>query len=105
MSGVVVDVGHGIATCCVVWEGEERPGATSRDPLECTAPVVAEMVHSLLAQCGEDMRTVLRGRVVVTGEDTLQCGCVYCPLREMLDLYAYHIYLFILHRPTEVQYV
>ena len=67
-SGVVVDVGHGVATCCVVWEGEERPGPTSADPLTCSAPVVAQMVHSLVAQCSQDMRDVIRERVVVTGE-------------------------------------
>ena len=67
-SGVVVDVGHGVATCCVVWEGEERPGATSTGPLTCSAPVVAQMVHSLVLQCSEDVRSVVREKVVVTGK-------------------------------------
>ena len=67
-SGVVVDVGHGVATCCVVWEGEETPRIASRDPLDCTAAVVAQMVHSLVAQCSDERKTVLRERVVVTGE-------------------------------------
>lgn len=72
-SGVVVDVGHGVATCCVVWEGEERPGPTSADPLTCSAPVVAQMVHSLVAQCSQDMRDVIRERIVVTGEPEFMC--------------------------------
>lgn len=72
-SGVVVDVGHGVATCCVVWEGEEWeggecPGSLSCDPLECTAPAVAKMVHSLLqTSCTAEMRAVLQERVVLTG--------------------------------------
>ena len=61
-------MGHGVATCCVVWEGEERPGATSTDPLTCSAPVVTQMVHSLVLQCSEDVRNVVREKVVVTGK-------------------------------------
>ena len=67
-SGVVVDVGHGVATCCAVWEGEECPGSTSCDPLECTAPTAAKMVHALLAACSKETRAVLQERVVVTGK-------------------------------------
>ena len=67
-SGVVVDVGHGVATCCAVWEGEERPGSIAQDPLKCTAFVLAEMVNSVLASCTEEMRSVLRERVVLTGK-------------------------------------
>ena len=70
-SGVVVDVGHGVATCCAVWEGEECPGSSSCDPLECTASAVAKMVQSvLLTSRTEEMRVVLRERVVVTGKNT-----------------------------------
>lgn len=85
-SGVVVDVGHGVATCCVVWEGEEWeggecPGSVSCDPLECTAPAVAKMVHSLLqTSCTAEMRAVLQERVVLIGLfeflTSLLCGCM-----------------------------
>ena len=65
---MVVDVGHGKASCCAVWEGEERPGAILQDPLDCTAAFVANMVDTVVTQCEEEeMRAVLRERVVVTG--------------------------------------
>ena len=65
--GVVVDVGHGVATCCVVWEGDEWPGSCSCDPLDCTASVLAKMVHSQLALCTDEMRAIVMERVVVSG--------------------------------------
>ena len=65
---MVVDVGHGVATCCVVWEGEERHDPTSADPLTCSAPVVAQMIHSLVTQCSEETKAVIREKVVVTGK-------------------------------------
>ena len=68
-SGVVVDVGHGIATCCAVWNGEERPGVISRDPLECTAPVLAKMVHSLVSSfTDQHMKDFFREHIVLTGK-------------------------------------
>ena len=67
-SGVVVDVGHGIATFCVVWEGKELPGSITEDPVMCSAPVVAEKVHSLVIACSDEMKAVLWDRVVVTGK-------------------------------------
>jgi hypothetical protein len=82
-SGVVVDVGHGVATCCVVWEGEERPGATSTDPLTCSAPVVAQMVHSLVLQCSEDVRSVVREKVVVTGGKAPKASTVEAELQKL----------------------
>ena len=77
-SGVVVDVGHGIATCCAVWNGEERPGVISRDPLECTAPVLAKMVHSLVSSfTDQHMRDFFTEHIVLTGK-TLACfKCLY----------------------------
>ena len=65
--GVVVDVGHGVATCCAVWEGQECPASLSCDPPECNAHKVAEMVHSTVAACPQHTQHVLREKVVITG--------------------------------------
>ena len=67
-SGIVIDVGHGIATCVAVWNGKEYPGSKSCDPLECTAAVVAQMVHSVVSSCSKTFQPFLRERVVVTGK-------------------------------------
>ena len=69
-SGVVVDVGHGVATCCAVWQGRECPTPLSCDPTECHAHKVAEMVHSTVASCSEDAQPTLRHTVVLTGMRT-----------------------------------
>ena len=66
-SGVVVDVGHGIATFCVVWEEEEQPGSITEDPLLCAALVVAKRVHTLVTACTDEMKDVLWDRIVITG--------------------------------------
>ena len=85
--GVVVDVGHGVATCCVVWEGEEWPGSCSCDPLDCTASVLAKMVHSQLASCTDEMRTLLMERVVVSGSICVHTSTVVCNITSRNSLF------------------
>ena len=70
-SGVVVDVGHGIATCAAVWRGEECPAPTSCDPAEASPTQLAYMVHTVItgvSGAAADMAKSLKESVVLTGK-------------------------------------
>ena len=67
-SGVVLDIGHGIVTCCAVWSGEECPNSLSCDPHEATPTKLADMVHTVISECGNvEMQKALKESVVMTG--------------------------------------
>lgn len=68
ISGVVLDIGHGVVTCAGVWDGKEQPNPVSCLPKEASPPKLAEMVHTIsMSSSEEEMQEVLAKNVVVTG--------------------------------------
>lgn len=68
ISGVVLDIGHGVVTCAGVWNGEEQPSPVFCTPEEASPPKLAEMVHSIAMSPSEaEVQKVFVENVVVTG--------------------------------------
>lgn len=62
-----MDVGHGVTTCCAVWQGRECAGPLSCSPVESHALRLAEMVSCVIASCSEEVQSTLRHNVVLAG--------------------------------------
>lgn len=67
-TGVVVDVGYGVATCAAVVDGEQRDYLHC-DPSEATPTKLADMVHTVAVKttCGDDEKSTLFQNIVLTG--------------------------------------
>ncbi len=68
--GVVVDVGHGVATSSVVWN-REMCNSVDCSPSEATPEKLAGLIEGVIQKFTKDKATisVLRGLVVLTGID------------------------------------
>ena len=69
-----MDVGHGVATCAAVWNGEQRD-YTSCEPSDATPTKLADMIEAVINDSCEnsDQRSTLKELVVLAGR---QVTCV-----------------------------
>ena len=73
-TGVVVDVGEGVATCAVVVNGIQR-NYVNCDPSEATPTKLSQMVHKVVTETSNEYcaETTLLQNVVLTGMCTYLC--------------------------------